>query len=790
MSKRIIFISILIAMFITMFFNTTTPLLASDPSQITTHAAELEWWKDQRFGMFIHWGPVALRGEEISWSRGNQITKTDYDNLYKSFNPTGFNASQWVQIAKDAGMNYMVFTSKHHDGFCEFNSALTQYKITAPACPFGRDVTKELATACNNAGMGWGIYYSPTDWYVDDYPSSVAPLTLGTYYSNQVVDELLTNYGRVDTVWFDLGGISGVDGATLLNRMRQKQPWVLVNNRGNMGSLGDYATPEQTVGTYDPVNPWESCMTIDGQNQWAWNPDGGVKSLKTLIDMIVDCACGGGNCLLNVGPRPDGVIDPPMVSRLQEVGAFMGSYGESIYSTDGGPIPPSTSWGGTTRTGNYVYVHLNKNFTGNVTIPSINATLVSSTCLTGGTPSVVQGTNGISISMASQYINSLDTIIKLQFDYTRPLFTNLALGKTATQSSTGYGGVPGRAVDGNVDGNFNNNSITHTNNDSQAWWQVDLGSVSSITTIQVYNRTDSNMDRLSDYNVYVLDANQSVVWSNHQTTYPNPMTILSVGGINGRYVKVQLTGTNYLSLAEVEVLNWTGGPTATPTPTPTATPTGTPSITAGLAGYWKFNETSGTTASDSSGNNNTGTVSGATWTTSGHNTGALSFDGVNDYVAVNSSSSLNLTKFTVAMWVNLTSLPAANSYYALAVKGADLSENYELLVGYPSAGSIHFPIKWTDGTRSGDSSSTQLTAGAWKHVVVTYDGTNAKVYINAVLDTTKTYGKTPQTNTGQLIIGNETSMTRYFKGKMDEVRIYNRALSQTEVTSLYNYTGN
>jgi alpha-L-fucosidase len=899
---RKISIFVFVLMLVTVFLSTTTPLLATNPSGITTHADELEWWKDQRFGMFIHWGPVALRGYEISWSRGGQIPKTEYDNLYQTFNPIGFNAGQWVQIAQDAGVNYMVLTAKHHDGFCEFNSALTQYKITSSACPFGRDVTKELATACNNAGMGWGIYYSPTDWYVDDYPSSIAPLTLGTYYSNQVVDELLTNYGRVDTIWFDLGGISGVNGSDLLNRMRQKQPWVLVNNRGNMGSLGDYSTPEQTIGTFDNDHRWESCMTIQASNQWAWDPDGGLKPLKQLVDMIVNCACGGGNCLLNIGPRPDGVIDPPMVTRLQEIGNFIKPYGESIYGTSGGPVKNTMSWGGTTSKGNTMYVHL-LDWTGEITIPSPSASIISSSCLTGGTPTVTQGGGQISLSLPPANIHPLDTIIKIVFDsvvelttpltpsdgtisngkpatqsstfpnypagnavdgdtgnfshtnseaqawwqvdlqgtfnigdikiYNREGFldrlsdfwvyvldnngnqvwsnhqttypnptvtlntggvsgryvkiqltgtnyltlcevkvfsTNLAKGKPATQSSTYGGADAGRAVDGNQNGNYFNNSVTHTNSEAGAWWKVDLGSINNIGEIKIFNRTDACMDRLSDYYVSVLDQNQNQVWSNHQTTYPNPSVTVNAGGVSGRYVKIQLTGTNYLSLAEVEVY-----------PAPASS---------GLAGYWKFNETSGTTAADSSGNNNTGTVSGATWTTGGKNGGALSFDGINDFVSVNNSSSLSLTQFTVAMWVNLTNLPAANSYYALAVKGADMAENYELLVGYPNAGGIHFPVKWTDGNRSGDSSSTQLAAGNWNHVVLTYDGASAKVYINSVLDTTKTYNKTPLANTGQLIIGNESAMSRYLKGKLDEVRIYNRALSQQEITNLYNYTGN
>jgi alpha-L-fucosidase len=394
-------------------------MLKDDNNSERTHGDQLKWWQQQRFGMFIHWGPVSLKGEEIGWSRGREIPKADYDSLHNQFAPARFDPNDWVEIAKDAGMKYIVFTTKHHDGFCEFDTALTRHKVTGPECPFGRDVTRELGEACRRSGLGWGLYYSPTDWYVEDNPGTVAPLDLGTYYCDQVVKELLTNYGRIDTVWFDLEPIPGVDGQSLLERMRQKQPWVLVNNRGNIGALGDYGTPEQIIGDYDPVNPWESCMTIQASNQWAWDPDGGVKPIKQLVDMVVDSACGGGNCLLNVGPRPDGVIDPEMVAPLQEIGKFMRACGESIYGTVAGPIARSPSWGGTTRRGNHIYLHLNQGFAGKVTLPPIlpsYGTIVSSIALTGGTPTVSQSADGITVSLPPKNIHPLDTVIRLQMD--------------------------------------------------------------------------------------------------------------------------------------------------------------------------------------------------------------------------------------------------------------------------------------------------------------------------------------------------------------------------------------
>ncbi len=528
-------------------------LPGQDHAGDTTHAQQLAWWKNQRFGMFIHWGPVAQRGQEISWSRGGGIPTAEYDSLYKTFNPTGYNAGEWVRIAQSAGMKYMVLVTKHHDGFCEFNTKLTPYNIMSPNSPFRRDIVKEMADSAHKMGMGLGLYYSPTDWYVhpsqDTTPYSSEYLT---QYTNQVVDELLTNYGRVETVWWD-GSSIGADPQALLKRMQQKQPWILVNGRGDHGSVSDYGTPEQTIGAFDTLHAWESCMTIDGGGQWAWNPTGGVKPLRALIDMIVGTADGGGNCLLNVGPRPDGIIDPLQVGRLKEIGQWMDKYGQSIYGTTGGYIP-SGSWGGSTHKGDTVYLHLKK-FNGTVTIPPLNSTIMSTASLTGGTPVVEQTQFNLRITLPLQNIDSLYTILKIIVNPNKPFITfkNVAIGGTATQSSLAFAGTPDRAIDGNTDGNFSSNSVTHTDNSAGAWWMVDLLNDYAITAVNIFNRSES-VDRLSDYNVILLDNNQTLVWTSHQTSAPSPNTLIDAGGRTARFVKVELTGTNYLSLAEVQVL--------------------------------------------------------------------------------------------------------------------------------------------------------------------------------------------------------------------------------------------
>ena len=556
------------------FLAAGSMLFAADPSSNATHEQQLAWWQAQRFGMFIHWGPVSQTGQEIGWGRGEGTPPVlPYDTLYKTFNPTGFDADEWVQIARDAGMNYMVLVTKHHDGFCEFNSALTNYKITAPECPFGRDVSKELADACHAAGMGLGFYYSPTDWYTQ-------PLKTGAeyaaYYTSQVVDELLSNYGRVDVIWYDLGG-AGADGAALLNRMRQKQPWVLVNNRGDTKYSADFNTPEQMIGPLDTTKPWEACMTIQG-GPWAWSPYRGCVSLNTLISQLVDCADGDGNYLLNIGPKGDGTIDSTMVSRLKGIGDFLRLYGETIYGTRGGPILPGP-WGGSTHKGNTLYLHYRTPvpFTGTLVIPPVNfngrhvplnATIVSCASLTGGTPTFNQDSGCITIRLPAQADPPLYTILKMELDYSTPPppvppTHNIALGKTATQSSDFVPASTGTAVpcaasfavDGDIDpSSWSRGSITHTGFDSCAWWMVDLGSSYPIDIIKIYPRKGIP-ERFDDFSVIVLDSNHTPVWSSHQTAYPDPFLLLDAGGQTGRYVKIQLTGTNFLSLTEVQVFD-------------------------------------------------------------------------------------------------------------------------------------------------------------------------------------------------------------------------------------------
>jgi alpha-L-fucosidase len=271
---------------------------------LTSRDERLEWWKDARFGMFIHWGPVSLKGTEISWSRGGSgIPIEEYDTLYKRFNPVNFNALEWVKIAKSAGMRYIVFTSKHHDGFCMWDTKYTDFNIMNS--PFKRDVMKELAEACRKEGIALGFYHSTCDWHNSDFPltspggsvkreiSNIDRYT--EYLKNQSV-EIIKNYGPLLVMWYDVPQqFDSVRGQDVINYIRKVQPDILVNNR--TGAKGDFDTPEQRVGAFQNNRAWETCMTIG--RQWMmksnlWNNVCIVSSVQP-VEMEIFCLMSARN---------------------------------------------------------------------------------------------------------------------------------------------------------------------------------------------------------------------------------------------------------------------------------------------------------------------------------------------------------------------------------------------------------------------------------------------------------------------------------------------------------------
>ncbi|MBQ7189756.1 MAG: alpha-L-fucosidase [Kiritimatiellae bacterium] len=344
-------------------------------------------WRDLRFGMFIHWGPVSLMGKEIGWSRGREIPVEEYDSLYKRFNPTRFHADEWVAVAKAAGMKYIVLTTKHHDGFCLWDTKETDYNIMNS--PFGRDVVKELSEACKRGGIRFGAYYSVCDWHHPDFPLTspggkverkVHNLERYTDYLKAQNRELLTKYGPLLTIWYDVGQkFDAKRGAGVINLVRGIQPDLVVNNRTR--HPGDYDTPEQRIGAFQIERPWETCMTIC--RQWAWKPNDQMKSLETCVHSLLRTIGGDGNFLFNVGPQPDGLIEPRQVERLKEMGAWVAKHADGIYATRGGPWKPSIRMA-STRKGNQIYLFFLKRPASPVTLPGIPRTIQSAAVPGGG----------------------------------------------------------------------------------------------------------------------------------------------------------------------------------------------------------------------------------------------------------------------------------------------------------------------------------------------------------------------------------------------------------------------
>jgi alpha-L-fucosidase len=387
---------------------------AADPTAVAR-------WQALRFGMFIHWGPVSLTGKEIGWSRGAQTPVEVYDNLYKQFNPTNFNADEWVSLAKSAGMKYIVLTTKHHDGFCLWDTKLTDYNIMHT--PFHRDVVKELAAACKKQGIAFGAYYSVTDWYNTNWPVTSpagkvqrkqSDLDAYEKFLQGQITELIQNYGPLITIWNDMPAMYGKRGAETIKLVRSLQPDILINNR--TGDGGDYDTPEQKIGKFQMDRPWESCMTVSAHNHWAWGGEkDGVKPLAACLEMIIRAAGGDGNILLNVGPRPDGVIDPAQANLLKEIGVWLAKNGKSIYGTRGGPWEPTPAIV-STRKGNFIYLHVMKPGNGRMELPALPLEIKSAALLNGGKIEFNQQDGKLVVTVPKESFNPIDTIVRLELE--------------------------------------------------------------------------------------------------------------------------------------------------------------------------------------------------------------------------------------------------------------------------------------------------------------------------------------------------------------------------------------
>ena len=347
----------------------------------------MAWWREARFGLFIHWGLYAIpagewKGEtrHAEWILTTaQIPVREYEKFTNQFNPAKFDPKEWVSRAKDAGMKYIVITSKHHDGFCLFDSKLTDYDVV-DATPFQRDILKELADECQKQGIKMCWYHSIMDWHHADYlprrdwedrPAEGADFERYVKHMKGQVKELLTNYGGIGVMWFDgewEHTWTPERGADLYDYVRSIAPDVIVNNRVGKGRAGmagtfdpetapgDFGTPEQEIPATGLGYDWETCMTMN--DHWGYNKnDHNWKSTQDLIQKLVDIASKGGNFLLNVGPTAQGLFPQPSIDRLKAIGDWMRVNGESIYGTTAS-LFENLEWGRSTTKGNKVFLHI------------------------------------------------------------------------------------------------------------------------------------------------------------------------------------------------------------------------------------------------------------------------------------------------------------------------------------------------------------------------------------------------------------------------------------------------
>jgi alpha-L-fucosidase len=359
------------------------------------HNARMAWWRDARFGLFIHWGVYSVPAGE--WSGKTNYTEwfleettmpvSQYEKFAGQFNPAKFDATEWVRLAKGAGMKYIVITSKHHDGFGMFRSDLTDWCVKST--PFQRDPLKELAAACKKQGMKLCFYHSIMDWHHPDWgnrrpwndKAGAGPPNMDRYtaYLKGQLKELLTRYGPIGVLWFDgewEKPWTDARGADLFAYVRSLQPHIIVNNRvsarpdpadkadsAKWKRIGDYNTPEEEIPAagFGPGVDWESCMTMN--DHWGYNKNAhNWKSGSTLVRNLIDCASKGGNYLLNIGPTAEGVFPEASVKRLAEIGAWMKVNSDAIYGTTASPFAKSLPWGRctmkTSGTTTSLYLHV------------------------------------------------------------------------------------------------------------------------------------------------------------------------------------------------------------------------------------------------------------------------------------------------------------------------------------------------------------------------------------------------------------------------------------------------
>ena len=484
--KRILFASIAIIL-------TINSIAQSSPDK-------MDWWKEAKFGLFIHWGVYSVpagvyEGKDIDgigeWIMNNgKITKATYQAYAKQFNPLKYDPEAWVKMAKDAGMKYLVITSKHHDGFTLFETKASKWNIVE-ATPYGKDLLKPLADACHKQGIRLGFYYSQAqDWNntggsacaghwdkaqdgsMDDYIDNVAV---------PQVKEILSNYGQVDILWWDTPCDMTKERAEKFLPILAQYPNLITNNRLGGGYNGDSETPEQFVpATGFPGRNWETCMTMN--DTWGFkSKDANWKSPTVILQTLIDIVSKGGNYLLNVGPTSEGLIPQPSVERLAEVGKWMKINGEAIYGTTASPFS-FLPWGRCTQKGDKLYLHIFEwPANGKISIPLLNKIEKAYLLSNPNKTLIVEATKTINtISLPGKAPDKIASVVVVELTSAPKVLPLPSAGKPAKASSEKEGSSVKNLFDG-----IPGNKWEPSADDKDKWAEVDLGESIAIGAFSV-----------------------------------------------------------------------------------------------------------------------------------------------------------------------------------------------------------------------------------------------------------------------------------------------------------------
>jgi alpha-L-fucosidase len=509
--------------------------------------ARMGWWREAKFGMFIHWGLYAIPASGEWYMRNHKTPLAEYAKYAQEFNPTKFDADAWMGLAHDAGMKYLVITSKHHDGFAMFDSQASAYNIVA-ATPFKRDPLKELAAACPRHGVRFGVYYSGiADWGHPgggaggaghwDKPAQDGDLDA---YIDQVaapqVRELMSNYGPVAELWFDTDGASGMTPARANRIFEQvkRQPGIIINPR--LGR-GDFGTAERHIPAQPPPGDWECCDTSN--TSWGYTA-GAARPLQYLLRRLIDVVSKGGNYLLNVGPSREGLIAADVTERLRQIGAWIQTNGEAIYGTTTSPFA-YLPWGRCTQKGNNLYLHVfDWPASGTLQLPLTNKVVKAFLLADRDKSLTCENREGkVLIHLPATAPDPVASVIALQLEGEPARTWSLARNKPTT-TSAGYGRL---AVDDNP------GSAWEFENAPAGWLEVDLQAPATFGVVRI----GATGNKIKQYAVKYKEGDQWRLLF-EGTNLPGDEFVKTFPPVTAQHVRFEVSGlTEKLRLNSFEI---------------------------------------------------------------------------------------------------------------------------------------------------------------------------------------------------------------------------------------------